>query len=121
MKTGLLAVLFLVLWAGIAVAEETWRTEINHLLAFIETSNCTFTRNGKTYPPAKAREHIGAKYEYLKNRIESAEQFIAYGASKSSITGKKYSVTCDGVSLPSEQWLTTELHKFREQQNKQRQ
>lgn len=116
MKTVLLAVLFLLLAVGITAAEEAWRTEISHLLAFIETSDCTFTRNGKSYPPAKAREHIGAKYDYLKNRIDSAEQFILYGASKSSITGEKYTVTCDGVSLPSEQWLTTELHRFRENQ-----
>lgn len=116
MKTRLLAILFLVLAADMTAAEETWRAEISHLLAFIETSDCTFSRNGRSYPPVKAREHIGAKYDYLKNRIDSAEQFIVYSASKSSITGEKYTVTCDGVSLPSEQWLTTELHRFREKQ-----
>ena len=117
MKSGMLALLLLILQIGTTFADETgWRKEVSHLLGFIETSDCTFTRNGKTYPPAKAREHIGAKYDYLRKRIESAEQFIVYSASKSSVTGEEYTVTCGAVTVSSEQWLMTELHRFRENQ-----
>lgn len=87
--------------------------EVAHLLMYVEQSDCTFIRNGKTYSASEAREHIGRKYNYIKGRISSTEQFITYGASKSSITGKKYTIECGGVSMPSGQWLRDELAVFR--------
>lgn len=113
MKIGLLALLPALLFLNAAFADTGWRQEIDHLLIFIEQSNCTFTRNGKAYDSVQAREHIGKKYDYLKKRITSAEQFITYTATKSSITGEKYTVTCAGDTQPSKQWLETELNRFR--------
>lgn len=88
--------------------------EIDHLLGFIEQSDCTFIRNGRAYPAVQAREHITKKYTYLQKRIKTAEQFIAYAASKSSVTGKRYSVSCGGETLSSKTWLEAELRQYRQ-------
>jgi hypothetical protein len=71
-------------------------------------------RNNKEYDAAQARAHITRKYEHVKTRISSAEQFITYAASESSITGKKYEVTCGETTMLSREWLEKELRSFRE-------
>ena len=113
MKNAPLFLLLALLWGVPAVAADEWVSEVEHLLGFIEQSNCLFVRNGKTYPADQARQHIGKKYTYLKKRLRSAEQFILHAASKSSITGTPYTVICDGETLPSRQWLEVELERFR--------
>lgn len=95
-------------------AERGWQGEVAHLLDFIAQSNCSFIRNDKVYDADQARDHINKKYEYVKNRISSAEQFITYAASKSSITGKKYQVTCGETTMLSSVWLEEELRTYRE-------
>ena len=93
---------------------EDWQEEVAHLLDYIAQSNCSFIRNDKVYDSGQARDHINKKYEYVKNRISSAEQFITYAASKSSITGKKYQVTCGETTMLSSEWLAEELRTYRE-------
>ena len=83
--------------------------EIASLLLFIEQSECTFIRNGKHYDALKAREHIEKKYTYYKERITTAEDFILYSATKSSITGEPYMVICNGVNMVTSDWLNAEL------------
>ena len=83
--------------------------EIASLLLFIEQSECTFIRNGKHYDALKAREHIEKKYTYYKERITTAEDFILYSATKSSITGEPYRVICNGVNMLTADWLNVEL------------
>ena len=93
--------------------ENDWQEEVAHLLDYIAQSNCSFIRNDKVYDAVQARDHINKKYEYVKKRISSAEQFIAYAASKSSITGKKYQVTCGETTMLSNAWLEEELRTYR--------
>jgi len=83
--------------------------EIASLLLFIEQSECTFIRNGKHYDALKAREHIEKKYTYYKERITTAEDFILYSATKSSITGEPYMVICNGMNMVTSDWLNAEL------------
>jgi Family of unknown function (DUF5329) len=87
--------------------------EIDHLLVFIEQSNCTFIRNGDIHSSKDAREHIESKYQYIKKRVSTAEQFIKYAATKSSLSRKPYSVICGTDRISSSEWLTGELEKFR--------
>jgi hypothetical protein len=86
---------------------------ITSLLLFIEQSECTFIRNGKHYDALKAREHIEKKYTYYKERITTAEDFILYSATKSSITGEPYMVICSGVNMVTSDWLKEELAELR--------
>jgi hypothetical protein len=87
--------------------------ETTSLLLFIEQSECTFTRNGKHYDALEAREHIEKKYAYFKERITSAEDFILYSATKSSITGEPYMVICNGGNMAVSDWLNAELAEMR--------
>ncbi len=87
--------------------------EIISLLLFIEQSECTFIRNDKYYDALKAREHIEKKYAYYKERITTAEDFILYSATKSSITGEPYRLICNGVNMVTSDWLNMELSEMR--------
>ena len=87
--------------------------EIKHLIKYIENSKCTFIRNGKEYNTKEALAHIQNKYEYTKRWIKSAEDFIKYTMTKSSLTGRPYLVRCDGREVVSAKWLSEELKRFR--------
>ncbi|UCD66219.1 MAG: DUF5329 family protein, partial [Deltaproteobacteria bacterium] len=99
---------FQISWAAAGTTEE-----IESLLLFIEQSECSFIRNGKHYDALKAREHIKKKYVYYKERITSAEDFILYSATKSSITGESYRVICNDVNMATSDWLKAELAELR--------
>ena len=90
--------------------------EIQHLLGFIEQSRCTFQRNGKQHTSPEAREHIQKKYDYLRDRLDTTEDFIAHAASRSSFSGSPYYVTCNGNTRTSENWLSEELLMYRADQ-----
>lgn len=87
--------------------------EIKHIKKYIENSKCTFIRNGKEYNTKEALEHILNKYEYTKRWIKSAEDFIKYTATKSSMSGRPYTVRCDGREILCAEWLSEELNRFR--------
>ncbi len=93
------------------------QSEITHLLTYLETCGCEFCRNGKWYTDMKAaREHAELKFHYFldKGRIHSAEDFIAWAASKSEISGKPYLVKCgERATRPTADWLTEELDRYR--------
>ena len=92
------------------------RTEVAHLLEYLETSGCQFQRNGAWYPPARAASHLNQKYEYLlkKGLVTNTESFILGAASESSASGKPYSVKCgNAAAVPSAVWLQDELRRFR--------
>ncbi len=92
------------------------QAEIEHLFDYISASRCRFERNGSWHDMAAAREHVGMKYEVLRQRgqIDSAEAFIEGAASKSSLSGKDYMVQCPGAAaVSSRAWLRDELVRFR--------
>ncbi len=90
--------------------------EIDHLLEFIEHSGCTFVRNNSVYSGVRAKEHIQKKYTRIKKRKKelSAEQFISYAASRSSLSHKPYLVHCGAETMSSERWLLEELGRYRQ-------
>jgi hypothetical protein len=88
-------------------------TEIKHIIEYIESSKCSFIRNGKEYNTKETLVHILNKYEYTKRWIKSAEDFIKYTATKSSMSGRPYTVRCDGREILCAEWLSEELNRFR--------
>ena len=117
-RLKILSVLLLGLSVPGFAGSEVMDQETLHLLEFIGNSGCTFTRNGTVYPADKARSHILRKYNYVKDKVSTTEQVIKYAATKSSITGKAYSIKCPGEeSVPSAEWLSDELLKYRADQN----
>ena len=88
--------------------------EINHLIEYVAKSGCTFIRNGKAYTSAEAVAHIKKKYAYFKDAIDSAEKFIEFSATRSTLTGKAYTIKCPGKEVvKSRKWLLEELRGFR--------
>ena len=92
--------LILILLAGLfglntSYAYANKEAEIQHLLNFVENSQCMFIRNGSEHSGPDAKAHILKKYDYYKSRIDNAEEFIEYSATKSTMSGTKYKVRCD--------------------------
>jgi Family of unknown function (DUF5329) len=93
------------------------RAEVLELLRGLQVSGCQFYRNGTWYSGADAQSHLMKKLEYLekKEMIKTAEDFIKYGASTSSLSGSPYLVRCaDGQSVESKRWLQEKLKTIRE-------
>ena len=101
-------------WAG--ELTPAMQKEIGTLLERIETSNCSFARNGTWYAPADARKHLQMKVDYMvkRNMLGSTEEFIDKAASTSSVSGEAYQIRCgNGAPMPSATWLTAELKRIR--------
>ena len=95
------------------------QSEINHLLAYVKSTNCQYERNGKVYSGAQAIEHINKKYQYFLDDINTAEDFIKYAATKSKMSGRYYLVHCSGQPVTkSKDWLLKELIEYRNQKSK---
>jgi Family of unknown function (DUF5329) len=94
----------------------TAQREITLLLERIESSNCSFFRNGDWYPAADARKHLQMKLDYMvkRNMLGSAEEFISKAATASSVSGEAYQIRC-GAQAPvaSAVWLGAELKRIR--------
>jgi hypothetical protein len=102
-------------WA--AAPSAAARAEIEQLLAFVAKSGCQFNRNGTWYAAPEASAHLAKKERYLEDRgqIASPEDFIAKAATKSSMTGKPYTVRCGSEpAIASDEWLTAELRRSRQ-------
>lgn len=90
--------------------------EIATLLADVAASGCQFYRNGSWYDAARAQAHLRLKYQALaaRGQINSAEDFIARAATRSSFSGEAYRIRCPGnAAEPSDQWLREHLIRNR--------
>jgi len=90
------------------------KPEVEHLLEFVRQSDCLMIRNGNEHEGEEAASHIQKKYDYFADDITTTEAFIEYSATKSTISGKYYTVKCpDGKEMRSQDWLLNELAVFR--------
>ena len=93
--------------------------EIDHLLEYVRNTDCQYDRNGTIYIGSAARDHINMKYEYYKDEVKTAEDFIKYAATKSKMSGKKYRILCPGSDVEyASDWLLDELESYRKNQEK---
>ncbi len=88
--------------------------EIRHPLDHVAASDCRFIRNGKSYDARAAREHIKQKYDYFRSRIRTAEDFIRWAASQSSMSGEPYRIRCGAETMRCADWLRAELERLRQ-------
>lgn len=90
------------------------QSEIAHLLSFVQSTDCTYERNGKRHSGKEAVDHIKKKYDYFADDIDTAEDFIKYAATKSKMSGKYYLVHCPSQdTIKSKDWLLSELQNYR--------
>jgi hypothetical protein len=94
------------------------KLETSHLLNFVKDTPCKIIRNGKAYDGNSAVTHIQKKYDYFKDDIETSEQFIELSASKSTLSGKYYTVVCgDDQPVRTKDWLLEELRNYRQRES----
>jgi hypothetical protein len=111
--------LLLCAWPLAAVRAEPpspMQGEVDYLLSHVETSGCSFYRNGSWYDGSQAKAHLRTKYDYLVARhlITSADEFIDKGASSSSFSGKPYKIKCGtSAEVASGPWFHEVLRRFR--------
>ena len=100
--------------ADAASIDDALLRTINHLLTYVEESNCVFIRNGKEYNSKEAATHIKTKNDSLMFGVKTPEDFIELAASKSMLSGQPYFVRCvDHSPVPSAEWLSKELSNYR--------
>ena len=89
------------------------KQRIDALIAAVEKSGLIFIRNGSEHSAADAASHMRLKFNNAGNRISTAEQFIDYLASKSSITGAPYYLKFpDGRTEKAGIWLHRKLKEL---------
>ena len=84
---------------------------IEHLIRAVEElPNAKFVRNGSAYDAKAAAEHLRLKLRNAGARVKTAEDFIRFCASKSSVSGKPYRIRfADGTLQTSEAFLRAKL------------
>lgn len=67
--------------------------EIESLLLYVaKLDGASFIRNGDAHSPKEAEAHLRLKWGQQKKEIRTAEDFIRLCATKSSVSGKAYSI-----------------------------
>jgi hypothetical protein len=75
--------------------------------------DATFIRNGTEHDCHAAAKHMRDKWNYGKKQIHTALEFIDKAASKSSVSGKPYTIRFkDGREVESGVFLMDELKKI---------
>ncbi len=86
------------------------KAKILYLITQLKLSPCQFERNGAVDDGTKAASHLLKKYSAVKDRINTAEQFIDYVASRSSMSGQPYYILDKNRKrYPSREVLRNEL------------
>jgi hypothetical protein len=87
---------------------------IEYLLSAVASLHeAKFIRNGTAYDSAAAVKHLRAKLGIAGSRVKSAEDFIRYCGSESSVSGKPYEIRFpDGRVVRSADFLRQKLIDF---------
>ena len=92
--------------------------EVAYLLERVSASDCIFVRNGKRYDGEDASRHLQRKYDYAQRKYGdiTADQFIEHIGTRSSWSGRLYTVECPPqfTAQGSAEWLTRMLDSHRE-------
>ena len=91
--------LFFVLIFSLPLFALSLEEKIEFLFHEIKTSNCQFERNFIRYTPDEAIEHIKIKYNYYKDEIHNIDDFIKLSATKSMVSGLRYTIICGDVAI----------------------
>ena len=98
-------------WAEVPAEQQA---EVEHLINYLQESDCRMIRNGKSYNGKGGANHVRRKYNHFRNEITSTEDFIGLSATKSTMSGRYYEVQCPGEqAMKSQDWLLQELESYR--------
>ena len=88
--------------------------KIDYLIASIETlKDAQFVRNDTSYNAKAAADHLRLKLRVAGSHVRSADDFIRYCASASSVSGKPYLIRfADGREVAAERFLRQKLKEY---------
>jgi hypothetical protein len=111
-STTLLALIALPVLLFARDAREQQR--IDYLIqSFSSLQGAVFIRNGKEYDAQAARDHLQSKLNHAGERVKTAEQFIKYCASESSMTHQPYKIRLpDGTVTETASYFSEKLKEF---------
>jgi hypothetical protein len=97
--------------AGAIAGAPTEAQKIDALIQSVaELSNAVFIRNGSQYDAKAAADHLRTKLAKAGSRVQTADDFIRYVGSTSSMSGKPYEIRYDdGRVITSEAFLRARL------------
>ena len=88
--------------------------KIEYLIGSIaELKDASFIRNGSEYDAQRAVDHLRLKLRYAGSKVKTAEDFISYCATGSSISGEKYQIKfADGRMVDTSVFLHEKLAAY---------
>jgi Family of unknown function (DUF5329) len=112
--------LFLISVVSFAHANEITPIEnqkIEYLINAIATlDDAKFIRNDSAYDAKTAADHLRLKLKNAGSKVKTADDFIRYCASVSSMSGAPYQIRfVDGRTITSESFLQQKLVEFQKQ------
>jgi hypothetical protein len=110
---GFMVLLFLT--GGDAHAGEAQEAlKIQHLVSAVETlKGATFLRNGGQYDARQAADHLRLKLQMAGKQIKTAEEFIRFCGTRSSLSGEPYRIRfADGTIQEVAVFLRRTLEAF---------
>lgn len=89
--------------------------EIDYLIESIAVlQEAHFVRNGEEFDAPQAADHLRVKLRRAGDKITTAEDFITYCATGSSVTGQKYLIRfADGRRIDAAVFLRDRLATYR--------
>ena len=102
---------------GLALAREAReQARIDFLIHEVETARgITFIRNGSEYDGVEGAKHLRMKLGFAGERVKTAEDFVKYCATESSMSHRKYQVrTADGKTTEAAAYFYAKLREFDE-------
>jgi len=88
--------------------------KIEYLISSIaDLHGARFIRNGSEYDAQRAADHLRVKLHYASGRVKTAEDFIVYCATGSSMTGGAYQIKfADGRTIATAAFLRDKLAAY---------
>lgn len=95
--------------------QDVEQQKIAYLIDSVATlQGATFIRNGTEYDAARAADHMRLKLRFAGSRVKTAEDFITYCGTGSSISGTKYTIRFqDGHVVDSATFLRGKLSEYK--------
>jgi hypothetical protein len=93
------------------------KQKIDYLIASVAAlKDATFIRNGTSYDAEQAASHMRLKLRMAGSRVQTAEDFIVYCATGSSMSGTRYTIHfSDGRTVDAATFLRDRLAAYRPQ------
>jgi hypothetical protein len=103
-----------VLPASLLARDGREQQRIDYLMQSLSSvQGAVFIHNGSEYDSAAAREHLQEKLRFAGERVKTAEDFIKYCASESSMTHQRYKIRfADGTVTDTASYFHKQLKEF---------